>query len=340
MKIVSGSSTCKPITKKFTPCCIPGPMGATGSTGPTGSTGQTGHTGPTGQTGYTGSTGPTGQMGYTGPTGQTGSTGYTGPTGQTGHTGPTGQTGSTGHTGPTGQTGHTGPTGQTGQTGHTGPTGQTGHTGPTGHIGHTGPTGHTGHTGPTGQTGPTGPSGPPGPSNAGSLIPFSSGVITLSDILPSGPVVIGFGSRLPITLFGLMGMTATLADLMATQMAFSVPNTGTLHDLQVSVDLLVSSSPLASPLTYTFTLYKSPSVNGLPGPTLTIPYTSTGLTTTVTFPAGALPIGSIITASNNNTGSTGVNIADRVVLYIQTNLNAVGTFSAVAFSAGVLYSTP
>ena len=120
MKIVTGTSGCHPIFKKFRPHCEEGPQGDPGDTG---STGFTGSTGQTGQTGSTGSTGQTGSTGFTGPTGQTGSTG---PTGSTGCTGPTGSTGSTGATGCTGPTGQTGATGCTGPTGPSGPPGTNG----------------------------------------------------------------------------------------------------------------------------------------------------------------------------------------------------------------------
>ena len=230
--------------------------------------------------------------------------------------------------------------GSEGPVGATGPSGETGPTGPCcpGETGATGPTGNTGATGPTGSIGPTGLSG----TGSGSLIPFASGIIVPASITLTSPLVIGFGSNRVIAAPGLGQASATTSDVMATQYAFSIPATGTLRDLQVSVDAHFAPNTGQTPLTYTFTLYRSPSTNASPGPDLVNAYVSTGLSATATFPSTTtttFPVGAYLTASGHNSSAVNVTLGDRVVLYIVANHETTPpALDEIAFSAAVVYN--
>ena len=230
--------------------------------------------------------------------------------------------------------------GKKGCRGSEGPVGATGATGPCcpGETGATGPTGNTGNTGPTGSIGPTGSSG----TGSGSLISFASGIVVPASITQTSPLVIGFGSNRVIAAPGLAGPPATTSDLMATQYAFSIPATGTLSDLQVSVDAHFAPNTGQTPLTYTFTLYRSPSTNASPGPDLVNAYATSGLSADATFPATTtttFPVGAYLTASGHSNNSVNVTIGDRVVLYIVANhATTPPALDEIAFSAAVVYS--
>jgi hypothetical protein len=303
---------------------LAGPTGAGGAPGPTGSTGVAGPSGATGATGATGITGPTGA---TGATGLTGSPGATGPVGLTGATGATGLTGSTGATGLNGATGATGATGLTGPSGATGLTGATGPTGPNGATGATGATGLTGPGGATGLTGATGPTGASGVG--GGLVAFSAGVITPSSVTFSGPVVIGFGSNRVVLGF---------SPVQYGQYAFTVPADGQLTNLQVSVDAHFAPNTSQIPLTYVFTVYRSPA-----GPPVQIPsppFSPTALVAVVTFPSvlsSTYPAGTYMTVSGSATGPIPVLAGDRIALVVTSDLPGTPpAIDEISFSAGLL----
>lgn len=129
---------------------------------------------------------------------------------------------------------------------------------------------------------------------------------------------------------------------MATQFAFSIPFTGTLHDLQVSVDTHFVPNTGQTPLTYTFTLYRSGSTNASVGPDLLNAYVTTNLSATATFPASTtttFETGAYLTASGHSIGPVVVTLADRVVLYIVSNQSTTPpAIDEIAFSASVIYS--
>ena len=129
---------------------------------------------------------------------------------------------------------------------------------------------------------------------------------------------------------------------MATQYAFSIPATGTLHDLQVSVDASFVVNTAQTKLTYTFTLYKSPSINASPGPDLIAAYTDTKLSATATFPStntSEFPSGAYLTASGHGIGPVAVTLGDRIVLYIVSDHSTTPpAINQIAFSAAVFYS--
>jgi hypothetical protein len=129
---------------------------------------------------------------------------------------------------------------------------------------------------------------------------------------------------------------------MATQFAFSIPATGTLHDLQVSVDAHFVPNTGQASLTYTFTLYRSLSINASIGPDFLSPFVTTGLSAIVTFPAittTTFSAGAYLSASGHGAGPVVVTLADRLVLYIVSNqVTTPGAIDEIAFSAGVFYS--
>jgi len=248
--------------------------------------------------------------------------------------GPQGPQGSTGAQGPAG--GAQGPQGAQGPLGNTGFQGITGVQGPQGAAG-----GAQGPQGPAGAQGNAGAQGAAG-SGGGGLIPFSSGVMVPADVTSTSPIVIGFGNRRVIAAPGLAGPPATTSDLMATQYAFSIPATGTLQDLQVSVDAHFVANTAQTTLTYTFTLYRSASTNASPGPDLLNAYVTTGLAATATFPSTTIttfPTGAYLTASGHAIGPAAVTLADRVVLYIVSNqATTPPALDEIAFCACVTYT--
>ncbi len=174
------------------------------------------------------------------------------------------------------------------------------------------------------------------------MIHFSSGIIVPASVTSTSPVVLGFGSNRVVAAPGLAGPPATTSDLMATQFAFSVPATGTLLDLQVSVDAHFAPNTGQTPLTYTFTLFRSPSVNAAPGFNLISAYTTTGLAATATFPATSTTTfgtGAYVTASGHGIGPTAVTLGDRIVLHIVCNHSTTPpALDEIAFSAAVFYA--
>lgn len=292
-------------------CCTQGATGARGATGFIGPRGNTGYTGPTGPIGPTGTTGPCGPTGYTGPAGGSGSSGPTGPIGPTGTAGPFGSTGPTG-------------SGITGSTGAIGSTGVRGSTGPTGSVGLIGSTGSIGPTGPAGTTGPTG--------TISRFIPFSAGAIQVSNVTVNPPVVIGFGSHQIIN--------PVSSPVQYTQYAFTIPTSGTLYDLQGSIDAHFIANTAQTTWTYSFTVFKS-SCSGTQNPTS--PYISTGLISSVTLPASAsntFPSGQYVSVCNTATGPVPVTAGDRVAVLLTSNLfGTPPALDEIGFTAGMFYSS-
>jgi len=298
---------------------------------------QTGPTGPTGPTGEIGAKGPKGDPGRTGATGPQGPQGATGATGSQGQQGVTGATGSQGATGPQGIAGTTGPTGATGPAGTTGATGPTGITGATGATGIAGATGVTGATGPSGVTGATGATGP----NA-RTIAFSTGqVLNGSSVVSSAPILVGFGNH---TVETIDGSGESTSPPEAGGFAFPVPFSGTIQNLQVSVDLLVASGVSINTLglQYDFTLFVAPSApnNGIDH--LASPYVATPLNVSVRFgfPNSIITAGTFRTATNINPGSIVVNPGDRVGIRVRTTPStdpSAADVTQLSFSATLSY---
>jgi hypothetical protein len=317
-----------------TSCYCKGSKGDKGSQGFQGFTGQKGDKGSsdgTGSKGDKGDKGDTGDQGIQGIKGDIGDPGIKGDTGDQGIQGIKGDTGDQGIQGIKGDTGDQGIQGIKGDTGDQGIQGIKGDKGDTGDQGIQGIKGDIGDKGDKGDTGDKGDIGQPGLSG---IVQFASGLILADVVTPTIPIVLGYGSnRTVLPLTGLI----TSADIMATQYALSIPITGTLHDLQVSIDahyLIFTGQP---PVTFTFTLYRSTSTNGAVNQI--IPYVTTGLFTSVTLP-GTPPVGvSYLTASNSASGPINVAPADRLVLYITCDvIVSVLAIDQIGFSASVLYS--
>ncbi|MFZ5953977.1 MAG: hypothetical protein ACOYT8_02625 [Candidatus Dependentiae bacterium] len=168
-----------------------------------------------------------------------------------------------------------------------------------------------------------------------SLVPFSSGLLTLGVDLPLGlpttGILLGFGSS---NLADLVDPGLTVTN---TGYAFSVPRAGTLHDLRVSVDSVYAIGAPSTPFSLTFTIIVSSCTAG----TLT-PYTATALAATATTTAPAQPI-TILTAGGAGCGSSATSIpvaaGDRVALLVTPNIAIpITTLATLSLSAGVLYS--
>ena len=299
---------------------------------------------PPGPPGPEGPRGPRGVPGIQGPAGATGSqgpqggTGIQGPAGATGSQGPQGVTGIQGPAGATGSQGPQGVTGIQGATGTQGPQGVTGTQGATGGQGPQGATGATGSQGPQGVTGGTGPTG------SGGLIPFSTGIILSgATVVSAAPILMGFGSH---TVEVIDGSGESTSPPEAGGFAFPIPFAGTIHNLQISADLLVASvvSINTLGLQYDFTVFRAPSVpnNGIDH--LSSAYVTTPLTSSVIFgfPNNIITAGTFRTATNINVaGSLVVAPGDRIGIRIRTLAStdpSAADVTQLSFSASLSYT--
>ncbi|NOU66551.1 hypothetical protein GC096_21135 [Paenibacillus sp. LMG 31461] len=325
-----------------------GPQGPTGSQGAAGPTGASGPTGATGAKGATGPEGPRGHKGQEGPEGPRGHKGPEGPAGPRGHQGPEGPAGTPGSIGPTGATGVAGPAvpGPEGPEGPTGPTGTAGTVGATGATGATGPAGVVGPTGLTGATGTagiTGPTGATGPAGAGGLIPFSTGIILSgATVVSAAPILMGFGNH---TVEVIDGSGESTMPPEAGGFAFPIPFNGTVHNLQISADLLVASvaSINVTPLIYDFTVFRAPSAPNNGVSHIASQYLTTPLTSSLSFggPGNTVIAGTFYAATNINLGTLGVVVGDRIGIRIRTNVASnpsAADITQLSFSASLSYT--
>ncbi len=261
-----------------------------------------------------------------------------------GATGPTGATGPRGSTGPAGPTGTRGPTGVTGPIGPSGANGTTGATGPTGASGTAGATGATGSTGATGATGLAGSTGPTGAAGqGGGLIVFSNGIILSgATVVSAAPVLLGFGNQSTEVIDG-SGQSTSPPE--AGGFSFPVPSSGTIQNLQVSADLLVTSvvSINTLGLQYDFEVFVAPSTPNNGADHLSSSYVTTPLTTSVRFgfPNNVITAGTFRSATNINTGGITVNAGDRIGVRVRTLANtdaSAGDITQLSFSASVSYT--
>lgn len=171
-----------------------------------------------------------------------------------------------------------------------------------------------------------------------SLIPFSSGLVTVS-ITPAtlgAPSVMAFGNSF------INGPDIAVNSPLQTGYAFSVPRDGWLHNLQANADLLYTINNItpAPQQNITFTLLRSPANFGCQH---AVPNAYTALlSTTVCFSAFPSPLGFLTPASSSsqNAGSVAVSAGDRIVLQVSAdpapiNINFI---FALALSAGVFYT--
>lgn len=123
-----------------------------------------------------------------------------------------------------------------------------------------GPTGPTGPPGPAGPAGPTGPTGPAGPAGAGAIIPYASGLpMELED--QNGPPaltgIVGFGSSTQV-LGSLGGIDLTGSLVFPINMAFSMPEDGTITSIAAFFSSTQSEFSPGATFTVTAQLFSAP----------------------------------------------------------------------------------
>jgi hypothetical protein len=175
------------------------------------------------------------------------------------------------------------------------------------------------------------------------LIVFSTGpTISGATVVSAAPVLMGFGSH---TVEVIDGSGESTMPPEEGGFAFPIPFSGTIQNLQVSVDLLVASVASINTvgLQYDFTVFVAPSLpnNGIDH--IASPYVTTSLTTSVRFgfPNTVETAGTFRTSTNINTGSLSVNAGDRVGVRVRT-LGATDPSAAditqLSFSATLSYA--
>ena len=172
-----------------------------------------------------------------------------------------------------------------------------------------------------------------------SVVPFSSGLITVGAApfltIPLTGLDMAFGSS---SLVPVAGPTVIPTK---TGFAFSVPEDGTLYNLTVSVDSVYAIAlAVATPITFTFTVLRSPCVDGVISP-----YASTGLTATATTttPAGTVfPLVAVVegvTGCGSNAAGIPVLAGDRITIEVTPSIPVTPLIlTLVAFSAGLDYA--
>ncbi len=178
--------------------------------------------------------------------------------------------------------------------------------------------------------------GLPFPSAVQSIVPFSSGVVTVADLpagafLPANGVVMAFGNSSAVN-----GTTAVAFTQSA--FAFDVPHAGRLANLQVSVDPMYLVSVAGTAFPFTFTVIRSSCVNGV-----VTAYSATPLTATATITSpgtGALTQGPAGCGASAAGVSIPVAQGDRITILITSTAGAAiipATIPNLAFSAGIMY---
>ena len=125
-----------------------------------------------------------------------------------------------------------------------------------------------------------------------------------------------------------------------TQYAFTIPTSGTLHNLQASVDAHFIANTAQNLWTYNFTVFRSACI-GTENPT--IPYSSTGFSTSVTLPAtgvNTFPNGQYVSVCNSTPGPIPVASGDRIAMLLTSNLfGSPPALDEIGFTAGMFYSS-
>ena len=180
-------------------------------------------------------------------------------------------------------------------------------------------------------------------TSAGTLIPFSSGIIINgATVISAQPRILGFGSNTVQTIDG-SGESTNPPE--AGGFSFVVPFSGVIQNLQVSTDLFVASVSAINTigLQYEFTVFVSSSVpnNGIDH--ASTPYVTRPLTTSVRFgfPKTVITAGTFRSATNINTGSLTVNAGDRIgvrVRTLQSTDPSANDVSQLSFSASLTYT--
>ena len=180
-------------------------------------------------------------------------------------------------------------------------------------------------------------------TSAGTLIPFSSGIIINgATVISAQPRILGFGSNTVQTIDG-SGESTNPPE--AGGFSFVVPFSGVIQNLQVSTDLFVASVSAINTigLQYDFTVFVSSSVpnNGIDH--ASTPYVTRPLTTSVRFgfPNTVITAGTFRSATNINTGSLTVNAGDRIgvrVRTLQSTDPSANDVTQLSFSASLTYT--
>lgn len=177
------------------------------------------------------------------------------------------------------------------------------------------------------------------------MITFSTGIILSGPTVDNAhPRLMGFGSS---TVEVISGGEST-SPPEAGGFAFPIPFDGTVQNLQISCDLLVASvtSINVTPLTYVFTVFRSPSAPNDGTAHLAAAYVTTLLTSSVTFGGAASPIGPLVAgkfyaATNISLGSLVVATGDRIGVRVQTALpdSSAADITQLSFSATLSYTS-
>lgn len=175
------------------------------------------------------------------------------------------------------------------------------------------------------------------------LIQFSSGTtLNGAAVVSSAPVLLGFGNSRVETI-NASGESTQPAE--AAGFSFPVPFDGTVHDLQVSADLLVASPVFINiiGLQYDFTVFRASSVPNDGTSHVASPYLTTPLVTTLRFgfPNVVTP-GTFYAATNINAGTPLiVSAGDRIGVRVRTNAAtdpAASDITQLSFSATLSYT--
>lgn len=176
------------------------------------------------------------------------------------------------------------------------------------------------------------------------LATFSTGIILSgATVVSAAPILMGFGNH---TVQVINGAGESTLPPEAGGFSFPIPASGTIHDLQISADLLVASvvSINTLGLQYDFTVFRSPSVpnNGIDH--LSAPYLTTPLTGSLRFgfPNSTVVAGTFRSATNINIpGSLSVVAGDRIGIRIRTDPStdpSAADITQLSFSATLTYT--
>jgi hypothetical protein len=150
----------------------------------------------------------------------------------------------------------------------------------------------------------------------------------------------GFGNH---TVEATDGSGESTSPPEAGGFAFPIPFNGTIQNLQVSADLLVTSVAWinVTGLQYDFTVFVAPSVPNDGSAHLASPYVTTPLTSSVRFGfPSVVTAGSFYTATNLNTGPITVNRGDRIGVRVRTTQAtdpSAADITQLSFSASFSY---
>lgn len=179
---------------------------------------------------------------------------------------------------------------------------------------------------------------------AGGLIPFSTGIILSgATVVSAAPILMGFGSN---TVETIDSAGESTSPPQAGGFAFLIPRAGTIQNLQVGVDLLVSSVAFINTLglQYDFTVFRAPSVinNGIDF--ISPAFLTTPLTSSVRFgfPNTTITAGTFRTATNLNVGgSLTVAAGDRIGIRVRTLAStdpSAADITQLSFNASLSYT--